>query len=107
MGVDAESARPDRSAESASDSSSECSRCSPADAHHMKPEYASAAQDSGSIILSVSGRSSIGSSLGRERLEEDARSVSDSEKEPEELRRRVLGLGAGETCRARLQRRAL
>ena len=59
-------------------------------------------------MLSVSGRSSMGSSRGRERLDEDARRVSDSEKEPEELRRRVvLGLGGGETWRDRLQRRAL
>jgi hypothetical protein len=57
--------------------------------------------------LSVSGRSSMGSPRGRERLEEDARRVSDSEKEAEELRRRVLGLGGGETWRARFQRRAL
>lgn len=49
-------------------------------------------------MLSVSGRSSIGSSRGSERLEEDARRVSDSENEPDELRRRVmLGLGGGET----------
>jgi hypothetical protein len=50
----------------------------------------------------------MGSSRGRERLEEDALRVSDSEKEPEELRRRVVvGLGGGETRRERLQRRAL
>jgi len=38
MGVDGESARPERRVESASFSSSECRRCSPAEAHHMKPE---------------------------------------------------------------------
>jgi hypothetical protein len=50
----------------------------------------------------------MGSSRGRERLEEDARRVSDPENEPEELRRRVvLGLGGGETWRERLHLRAL
>lgn len=38
MGVEGDNARPERSAESDSDSSSEWSRCSPAEAHHMKPE---------------------------------------------------------------------
>jgi hypothetical protein len=50
----------------------------------------------------------MGSSRGSERLEEDARMVSDSEKEPEELRRRVvLGLDGVETWRERLHLRAL
>lgn len=38
MGVEGDSARPERRAESDSDSSSEWSSCSPAEAHHMKPE---------------------------------------------------------------------
>jgi len=39
----------------------------------------------------------MGSSRGRERLEEDARSVSDSDMDVDEFRRWALGLGGGET----------
>lgn len=78
MGVEGEIESPDNRAASESASSSESIRCSPADAHHMKPEYASAAHDEGSMMLSVSGRSSIRSLARRDVPDELARSVSGS-----------------------------
>ena len=64
LGVEGEIANPESNAASESASSSECKRCSPAEAHHMNPEYARAAQESGSTMSSVSGRSSMRSLTG-------------------------------------------
>ena len=94
--------RPDKREASASDSSSEWRRCSPAEAHHMKPEYASADQESGSTMSSVSGRSSIGSSRG-----EEVRRGGSGSGIKSEFPRPTLGEGGGEMCRDNPHRRAL